>query len=293
MTASDTAWRRFWNRGGIWKAIVLAAVYYAVYELLGRAVGALIGDEGGPLRGEPGSASDVLLATALPIVLGCIVLIAFAASVGWVKDLFRRETLSGRRWMWTGVIVVLLINVCALASVDVASAGGALIGAWMLTGLFVGFAEEVLTRGFVVRLARSAGHGEIVVALASAGVFAALHLGNVFTTDQGLAVTLLQVVYTFFFGIVMYLALRVTRTLIAPILIHASTDPTLFLYGAHPTEGNPLALVPAFSTYLVIALGAVLLIVLLVSERRRRAALESSSAGDNTGTVTNDAAPPA
>jgi len=215
------------------------------------------------------------------------VLLAFAASVGWLKDIFRTQPLHGRRWMWTGVIVVLIINVCALASVDFAAAGGALIGAWLLTGLFVGLAEELLTRGFVVRLVREAGHREVVVALVSAGVFAALHLGNVFTTDQGLGVTLVQVVYTFFFGVIMYLALGVTRTLIAPILIHASTDPTLFLHGEHPAEGAPLSLIPALSTYIVIVLGIVLLIVFIASERRRRHA----AAHDRTLTI--DEVPPA
>jgi hypothetical protein len=66
----------------------------------------------------------------------------------------------------------------------------------------------------------------------------------------------------------MYLALRVTGNLIWPILIHASTDPTLFLHSAYPTS-SPLSLVTAFSSYLVIATGIVLLIVFIVSERRR------------------------
>jgi len=42
-TASSAAWSRFWQRGRIWKAIILAAAYYAVYELLGLAIGLLIG----------------------------------------------------------------------------------------------------------------------------------------------------------------------------------------------------------------------------------------------------------
>ncbi|WP_152176364.1 CPBP family intramembrane glutamic endopeptidase, partial [Mycobacterium tuberculosis] len=97
--------------------------------------------------------------------------------------------------------------------------------------------EELLTRGYVVTMMRRAGHGEIAVAVMSAGVFAALHIGNAFTSDQSIVTTALQVVYTFFFGICMYLALRVTGTIWAPILLHASTDPTLSLHGAYP-ESN-------------------------------------------------------
>jgi membrane protease YdiL (CAAX protease family) len=267
-----SAWRRFWERGDWWRAVVLVAVYYGVYQLLSLLVGAVFGEEGG--IAEKGSGLDVLIYTALPIVLGCVVLLAFAASLGWLRELFGPQPVRGRRWMWIGIVVVLVINVSALLSVDAGAAGATLIGCWLLTGLFVGLAEELLTRGFVVNLMRKAGRGEIAVALVSSALFGALHAGNFFTTDQGLSTTALQVVYTFFFGFLMYLALRVTGRLIWPILLHASTDPSIFLFGAHPVSGNPLILVPTFSTYLVILTGAVLLIVFIVSERRqaRRAA---------------------
>lgn len=261
-------WHRFWNAGGWWKALILAAAYYAIYELLGFLVG-LAFPEGSPARGVEKGAMDVFIGTALPIILASIVLVLFALSIGWLKPLFARQTIRGRGWMWVAIAVVLVINVSSLLSTDVSKAGLPLVASWLFTGLFIGFAEEVLTRGFVVNLMRKAGHKEIAVGLMSAGVFAALHLGNLFTTDQGLATTLLQVVYTFAFGICMYLALRLTGNLIWPILLHASTDPSVFLHSEFPAAGNPLSLIAAFSTYLIIATGAVLLVVFIVSERRR------------------------
>lgn len=271
-----SAWRRFWERGDWWRAILLAAVYYGVYQLLSLLVGAVF-PAGGSVRGQAGSAMDVFVATGLPIVLGAALLLAFAVSLGWLRELFGPQPVRGRGWMWIGVAVVLAINVSALLSLDVASAGAALIASWLLTGLFIGLAEELLTRGLVVNLMRKAGRGEIAVALVSSAVFAALHAGNLFTTDQGLATTAAQVVYTFFFAIIMYLALRLTGRLIWPILLHASTDPTLFLFSAHPAAGNPLSILASLSTYLVVAAGVVLLIVFVVGERRRaRAALPPS-----------------
>ncbi|NQX18178.1 CPBP family intramembrane glutamic endopeptidase [Rathayibacter sp. VKM Ac-2857] len=275
--ATSTAWRRFWERGGFWRALLLAAVYYGLYELIGYLLGFVVGDTGSALRGEEGSATDVFFSIGLPILLASVLLVLFALSLRWLRELFAKQTIRGRGWMWIGIGVVLAINVSALLDIDYADAGGALVASWLLTGLFVGFAEETLTRGFVVNLMRRRGHGEIRVALASAGIFAALHIGNVFTSDQGVAVTALQVVYTFGFGIVMYLALRVTGTLLGPILLHASTDPTLFLRAEHPA-GTIAGLLPAFSTYLVIATGLILLLVLVVSERRRRrSALEQGA----------------
>lgn len=267
-TRSQTPWRRFWERGDWWRALLLTVVYYGVYQLLSLLVGAVFGEEGG-IRGAAGSAMDVFIGTALPIILGVGVLLAFAASLGWLKELFGPQPVRGRRWMWVGVVVVLVVNVSALLSVDVDDAGAALIASWLFTGLFVGIAEELLTRGFVVNLMRKAGRGEIAVALVSAGLFAAMHAGNFFTSDQDLPTTALQVVYTFFFGIIMYLALRLTGSLIWPILLHASTDPAISLFSQHPTTGNPLMILASLSTHLVILTGIVLLIVFIVSERRR------------------------
>lgn len=266
---ASSGWRRFWEHGGFWRALLLAALYLGVYELIGFVVGQVI-PAGGALRGEDGSAGDVLFGTGLPILLTGLLLIAFAASVGWLPALFARQAVRGRRWMWIAVVVVLVINVSALLSVDYTKAGIPLVGAWLLAGLFVGFVEELVTRGFVVNLMRKAGHKEIAVALASAGIFAALHLTNLFTSTQGLAVTLQQVVYTFFFGLLMYLILRVTGTLIAPMLVHASTDPSIELHGLFPAN-SLLGIIPSLSTYLVVVTGAILLIALIVSERRRGA----------------------
>lgn len=216
------------------------------------------------------AAQDVFLGTGLPIVLGCLMLVAFALSLGWLRELFAPQPIAGRRWMWIAVALILAINVSAVASIDFAASGLPIVAAWFLTGLFVGFAEEVLTRGFAVTLMRKAGHPEFAVVLVSSAIFAALHMGNLFTTTQGLGVTLLQVIYTFFFGVCMYLVLRVTGNLIWPILVHASTDPSLFLHGEFPASGNPLSLVAAFSTYLVIGAGIVFLIVLVTRHRDER-----------------------
>jgi membrane protease YdiL (CAAX protease family) len=276
VTESQSAWKRFWERGGWWKAVILAAAYYGVYQLMSFLVLLVFGRSGGA-HGPKGGAMDVFIGTALPIILASILLVIFALSVGWLRELFAPQPLRGRRWMWVGVAVVLAINVSALLSIDYGKTGFPLVASWLFTGLFVGFAEETLTRGFVVTLMRKAGHREIAVALVSAGIFAALHFGNLFTTKQGLGTTLLQVVYTFAFGIIMYLALRLTGNLIWPILIHASTDPTLFLFSGHSAT-TPFAIVASLGTNLVILTGVVLLIVFIVSERRRTRSAEASVA---------------
>ncbi|MCJ1707586.1 CPBP family intramembrane glutamic endopeptidase [Microbacterium sp. VKM Ac-2923] len=246
-----SAWSRFWNRGRWWKAVVLAAGYLVLYELASLAFLPLV-----PFAGDSGSASFVFIFYVLPILVGAVILIVFGATTGWLRGLFARQSLGGRGWMWIAVVVVLLFNVLHLFSIDYSAAGIDYVMTWLLAGLFVGFAEEVLTRGYVVRIMRDAGHREIVVALVSAGLFALLHSTNLLG-GQALVPTLVQIVYTFFFGILMYLAMRVTRTLLAPVLLHASTDPSIFMHAQYPAEGA-LGSLANLGNIVVIVVGLVL-----------------------------------
>lgn len=254
MTASTarSPWKRFWDHGAWWKAIVLAVAYLALYEGVGLLLGVVVGGD----IGEPNSPKYLLLGYLVPIAIGGLILVAFAASVGWLRDLFGPQPIRGGRWMWIAVVTVLLFNVLRFASLDYAKAGFTVVALWVVIGLLIGFAEEVLTRGFVVNIMRKAGHDEIAVALVSAGVFALLHSVNLLG-GQALGPTLLQLGYTFMFGILMYLTLRVTGNLIWPVLLHASTDPSVFLLTAFPT-GGALTSIASLGNIVVVAVGLVL-----------------------------------
>lgn len=245
-------WKRFWDQGAWWKAIVLAVTYLALYEGVSLLFSLVVGGD----LGGPNSPKYLLVGFLVPVAIGGLILVAFAASVGWLKDLFGPQPIRGGRWMWIAVVTVLLFNVLRFASLDYAKAGFTVVALWVVIGLLVGFAEEVLTRGFVVNIMRKAGHGEIAVALVSAGVFALLHSVNLLG-GQALGTTLLQLGYTFMFGILMYLTLRVTGNLIWPVLLHASTDPSVFLLTAFPT-GGALTSIASLGNIVVVAAGLVL-----------------------------------
>ncbi|WP_104089932.1 CPBP family intramembrane glutamic endopeptidase [Arthrobacter sp. GMC3] len=247
-----TPWKRFWDRGAWWKTIVLAVAYIALYEGASLLLGVVVGGD----IGTPNSPKYLLLGFLIPIAIGGLILVAFAASVGWLKDLFGQQPIRGGRWMWIAVVVVLLFNLLRFASLDYAKAGFTVVALWIVIGLMIGFAEEVLTRGLVVNIMRKAGHREIVVALVSAGIFALLHSVNLLS-GQALLPTLIQLGYTFAFGILMYLALRVTGNLIWPVLLHASTDPSVFLLTAYPS-GDALSSIANLGNFVVIAAGLVL-----------------------------------
>ncbi|WP_419817137.1 CPBP family intramembrane glutamic endopeptidase [Glaciibacter flavus] len=253
-TTHVSGWKRFWDRGGWWKALIAAAVYYGLYQAMALFI---VKPLFSGIWGDAGSASNIFFTTALPIILASVLLVVFLLSVGWLRELLGPQPIRGRGWMWIAVAAVLVFNIIRLLTIDYGKAGLDVVASWLFAGLAIGFAEEVLTRGIVVNIMRRAGHREISVALVSAAIFAALHFGNLFTSSQGLAATLLQLVYTFFFGICMYLAMRVTGTLVAPILLHASTDPTGVLSSQFST-GGVLATIGAQGNFVVILVGLVL-----------------------------------
>lgn len=190
-----SGWAHFWDNGRWWKALILTVGYLALYEPASLLMAPFL-----PSIGDAGSASYVFVLFVIPILIGGLLLVGFGASVGWLRTLFDRQPIRGRGWMWIAVAVVLLFNLLRFASIDYAAA-------WLLAGLLIGFTEEVLTRGYVVRIVRSSGRSAVAVGLVSATLFDLLHAFNFFT-GQPLVSTLLQMFYTFFFGFCMYLAPR-------------------------------------------------------------------------------------
>lgn len=243
-----SGWTSSWEKGGWWRALVLAAGYLILYNLLSLPLGPLLA--GMPDSNGPGA---IFVGILLPILVGCLLLVAFGWSMGWLKELFSRQPLRGSGWMWIAIAVVLVFNILRMATVDYNAAGLETVAAWMLAGLFIGFAEETLTRGYVIKLLRQARYREITVAAISGAVFAGLHASNLLS-GQTLIVTAFQLLYTFAFGICMYLAYRLTGRLIVPILLHASTDPSIFLQSAHSVD-SPLAAFAGLGNIVVIVVG--------------------------------------
>lgn len=229
MTESSSAARAgFWDRGGFWKAVILATLYVALNFALGLTIGALFADslDADDLLGDP---LTLFLAVMLPTAVQGAVMAFIAWRLGWLRSLFRTQptTLSRSWWMWILPIAVLVWNVLRLAATDYSRYTFTSIALILLLGLLIGFGEELTTRGLGVTLLRRAGYRELAVAVLSSLVFAAMHLGNIAGMD-GLTVGI-TVFYTFFFGVAMYFTLRVTRNLVWPMLLHATTDPSAML----------------------------------------------------------------
>ena len=143
VTAQPNVWRRFWEKGGWWRALLLVVAYYALYQGVPLIFAPLF-----EAAGATDAAATVWIFTVIPIALGGVVLVVFAWSLGWLRELFGPQPIRGRGWMWIAVAVVLVFNILHFATIDYASAGTGVVVAWLVAGLCIGFAEETLTRGY-------------------------------------------------------------------------------------------------------------------------------------------------
>lgn len=257
-------WLGFWNRGGWWRAVLVILVYAGLYTLasLGAqlAFSAQIHPEN--LFSTPES---VFFAVGLGVLIGSILVAIFVTTVQWWRPLFAPQPVPGSWWMWIAVAIVVIPALLRLIAMDYSVYSiGTILVTFIFAGLLVGFVEEMLTRGIAVKLLRDGGYSERVVAVLAATVFSLLHLVN--AIGSGINQTVLYtLLYTFGFGICMYLVMRVTGNLVWAIVLHAITDPTISLASggvdvATHTVVNPLLTIAGLENIVVIAFGLIAII---------------------------------
>ncbi|MEV6279331.1 CPBP family intramembrane glutamic endopeptidase [Nocardia sp. NPDC051832] len=247
-------------RPTVWLAIGLIVAYLVFYLLVGQLTSRIFADR---------IADDNVLATApsiwlglvLPIAVGASALLLVTTRMGLLATIFGPQPVRGRGWMWLGPVLVLAAIIAHLAGTEWDSWTAAQVVAIVVLGLCVGVVEELATRGLTVQILREAGHSEWFVAVVSSAMFALMHSVNLIS---GMELTTVAgtVVYTFGFGMCMYLAMRVTGTIWAAIVLHASTDPTTILStGGLDTaaggSGGGASTVAAFVTVVLIGFGVV------------------------------------
>lgn len=255
---SGSGWTRFWNRGRWWKAVILVVAYLGLYELAGLGIGQLFGSyvDFDDLFSSPES---VFFAIAAGLTVGSILLIAFVASVRWFGPIFARQPVRGHWWMWIAVALTIVPILMRLFGIDYGGYAGGVVAVTFLAGILVGFSEELLYRGIVVRILRQGGHREWSVAVLSSLFFALSHSVNLLS-GQPIVTVGVTVIFTFGFGLMMYLVMRATGNIIWAMIIHALTDPTTLLasggldaVGAHGSANTVTTLAGAFSIIFVIA----------------------------------------
>ena len=207
------------------------------------------------------SSSNIVRAAVIPLVGGSLVLIAFLLWARWdfvFKDPERLPMSGGLRV----VLVLYVLGIIAqFAVADWSKASGRLLPI-LAAGLLVGFAEETLFRGIILRSLRTNARPEAWVMLISSLWFGFFHLTNLFNGVNAISV-LIQCLLASAGGVVYYLFRRFRGLLLLAMFAHGLWDTSLFL----PAPSGGLANVDRVVLIVVVISALVAAVVVLRRDR--------------------------
>jgi membrane protease YdiL (CAAX protease family) len=211
----------------------------------------LIGMEilsGVPYTDVAKSSQNLLFGILIPVLIGSIFLTIIAVWSGWWKDVWIDQyKIKDYPWMHIFLILFVIMIIANMLSGSIRSLDPSFIIVALIATAFVGYSEELLTRGLLIRGARGSGYTEIKVFLIVMVVFGCIHGLNVIN-GQAILPTIQQVVLAGLSGGVFYTIYRKTGLLVVPMIIHALMDFSILTMGA--VQSVTFTLVAAFATYL-------------------------------------------
>ena len=255
MTLSPTA-----TRARVTPSVPVAAVVFAGYVVI--VVGLMLASGVG-YEDFFESADSTLRSAVLPLAAGAVWLIAFLVWARWDFVFRDARRLPMGAFLWALPVVMVVTLVLQLLGVDWSAFEPAHVLAVLAAAVLVGFTEETLFRGVILRSLRQGDRSEAAVIGWLALWFGGFHLTNLLLDEPG---AVIQVVFAGLSGLAFYLARRGTSVLVAAMVLHGSWDFSTFLAGEHPGNGG-LSSAANFLVAVVYPLAAVTLVVLLVRER--------------------------
>lgn len=230
---------------GIAVAIGYTIVFYGLMIALGPDYPDLIKTAGGAWKGA-----------VIPLAAGSIYLIGVITYLRW-DGIFRdSHRFSMTRLLWLPPILMAGGALIRLPAIPFADIPGDQVLAIICAGILVGFAEETMFRGILLRALRTAGRPEARVILFSSLLFGLFHLSN-WAAGAPLGGTLVQVVIASISGAILYMARRGTGLLIAGMALHGFWDTSTFLAGARDGVNGPWVAIPM----VLLAIAAVVVLV--------------------------------
>jgi uncharacterized protein len=203
------------------RALAVAALYAVVFLVAGLLSGVDY-DE------VSDSTSNVVGFVIIPVALGILATLAVTARWGWWHALFHEdERLTRPRW---ARLIPVLFVLSITATLIVAPWHEWSVGLVLLIlfgTMMVGFAEEIVYRGYLLIGAR-ARFSEVGAWFLTSVLFALFHGLNILT-GQSVGTTIQQVGFAFIMGSGLYLVRRVSGLLIVGMVIHGLWDFASFI----------------------------------------------------------------
>lgn len=241
-------------------SVAAATVLWLAYSAL---TGAVQSSAGVPYADWFVNAANAWRVGVLSLLAGSVLLVGFVAVARW-DHLWRDPVRLPVTPLMTLAMVVWCVAVAVrLAGVRWGDVPVDLLAAIVVSGLLVGFAEETLFRGVVLRGLRAGGRSEAAAALWTAACFGLFHLPNVF---MGMGpIGLVQVVLAATSGAVLYVFRRRFGVIWPAMVAHGLWDISTFLATGH---GQPWLAVPTLALQGVVLLLGVATLVSLARHDR-------------------------
>jgi uncharacterized protein len=214
------------------------------------------------------SPTTLLLGVVLPVGVASVFLVIAASVLGWWRlALFEKK--SGRGWMWLAPVLMLIAPLALIGSRDLTK----IEPIWALTlavgVLFVGFGEEMMTRGLgLVGFRGSFSEGWAWFAMSL--TFGLMH-GLNFFFGQALLPTLQQIGISFASASVFYVLRRLTGSLIWAMGLHAIFDFGSLVGASIPTGPGVILSLLSFANYVGVAIALIAAWRLILADRAQAA----------------------
>jgi membrane protease YdiL (CAAX protease family) len=211
------------------------------------------------------TADSTLKGPVRSLVAGSVWLVVFLLWARWDHVFADWRRLRMGFWLWLPAGLMLVAIALQFAGVSWGDFTGTHLMWIVVAGVLVGFAEETLFRGIILRALREGGRREGVAVLVSSLWFGLFHLTNLITGSEVTAVAQ-QVAIASVAGIALYLWRRGTGLLVGGMVVHGLWDTSLFLVGVHKVADS---LLPALGSLVGEITYLAALIALIVIWRRR------------------------
>ena len=251
-------------------AVGITVLYFLTTALWGRLLGI---DYDTITDSTDGLLKGMVLRVGLNALL--FTLIAIYLSRIWNGGIYlQRDVPRLPAWMWILPGVMIAAAVTQIIDNDWGARGIDYVLVLAIGTLLVGINEETTFRGIVVRALRGSTRNEFVVMLASSVFFGLIHAVNIINGAQ-VGPTITQIVIASLSGVSLYVTLRLTGTLLAPILLHGLFD---FSVLGQIGERGTFGLIGVGLTILMYGLAIIVAIAIFVLSRRERREMAPAAA---------------
>ncbi len=169
---------------------------------------------------------EVLLrSTVIPVAASVVFVTIIITRLGWWQRIWvERNPLPRLFWLFPLLMIIsilLVTDYAQLMKIDTS-----LLATLLLAVVLIGIGEELMFRGLILETLREGtSRNEFQAAMLMAALFGGAHITNIFTEGS---TALIQVFITALAGLLYYIILRLSGSLLLPVLLHAAWDFSLF-----------------------------------------------------------------